>query len=610
MGRTTRHIILFLFVTLFIYKGTGKVYAQGGNNDQSTGSLWEQCERARSLCHYDTLQALSSRLLETAREDDNGRDEAYALFYQGLAQLFTGQKTEALHSLNKAGERAEEIDNDSVLALVTNAMGIYHAMTENNNYVAQRYFFKSLEYAEKAHYEQVKGRIYGNLLILTHADNDTTGLDNAIKIYDYGKKNGDFEQTFMGAYYLAMYYNMRGENARSEQYLQESLSLYDRYQYDDVASVYTLYSKVKADVGDLATAASHAQKAIELAQRYHQAVLLPDAYLQYATVLHEMGKYKESNTVAQQALQAVEESSIRTKSVACYELIAKNCQRLGLKDQAMEYLERANRAMDTLSSINMERLRHEQVILNDINQKEQEALVRKQQMADQRRLNIVLVITLLVLAGLFAVIWANYRRRNRLYKNIVRQNAYAVQKHDEMQARINKLEEVNAQLTEQHDTPSSSPAPSTTTIDDTPSRTGSLVDDDRRAQELYERACQLMEKERLFTDPQLNRERLAELLDTNRTYLSKILKEKGGMTYLQFVNSYRINEAIRQLSDPTLEQSPLKQIWRDLGFNSPVTFYKQFQQAVGITPSVYRKQFMEMRTEAPLLSPEGEDSEG
>ena len=82
------------------------------------------------------------------------------------------------------------------------------------------------------------------------------------------------------------------------------------------------------------------------------------------------------------------------------------------------------------------------------------------------------------------------------------------------------------------------------------------------------------------------------------------------MTYLQFVNSYRINEAIRQLSDPTLEQSPLKQIWRDLGFNSPVTFYKQFQQAVGITPSVYRKQFMEMRTEAPLLSPEGEDSEG
>ncbi|MBR4388533.1 MAG: AraC family transcriptional regulator [Prevotella sp.] len=625
MGRTTRHIILLLFATLFIYKGTGYVYAQGANNDQLTGSLWEQCERARSLCHYDTLQALSSRLLETARKDNNGRDEAYALFYQGLAQLFTGKKTEALHSLNEAGERAEEIENDSILALVMNTMGIFHAMTENNNYVAQRYFFKSLEYAEKAHYEQVKGRIYGNLLILTHADNDTTGLDNAVKIYEYGKKNGDFEQTFMGAYYLAMYYNLKGENTRSEQYLEESLSLYDRYHYDDVASVYTLYSKVKADMGDLTTASVHAQKAIELAQRYHQAMLLPDAFLQYAMVLHEMGDYVRSNDVAHQALAAAEQSSSRTKSVACYELIAKNCQRLGQKDLAMEYMERANRAMDTLSSINMERLRHEQTILNDINQKEQEALVRKQQMADQRKLNLLLIVTSLILASLLAVIWANYRRRNRLYKNIVRQNAHAVLQHDEMQQRINKLEEVNAQLTIHHtqspnpkepltiedDSTQSSEMPTdSTTLDDTPIRSGSMVDDERRAQDLYQRACQLMEKERLFTDPQLNRERFAELLGTNRTYLSKILKEKSGMTYVQFVNTYRIDEAIRQLSDPTLGQSPLKQIWSDLGFNSPVTFYKQFQQAVGITPSVYRKQFLAMREEAPLLSPDGEDSEG
>ena len=560
MERFICHIVAL--ATLFIIGRPTVLHAQTGRRPLTTEALWQQCEQARSLSHYDSLRSLSKELKDRAFREQDTRMEAYAHFYQGLAHLFTGQKNDALRSLNLSRDKATEIENDSVLALVTNAMGIFHAMTENNNFVAQQFFFKSLEYAEKARYEQLKGRIYGNLLILTHSGNDTTGLDNAVKIYDYGKKNNDFEQTFMGAYYLAMYYNLKGENVKAEKYIQESLRLYERYRYDDIASVYTLYSKVKNDMGDLDAAEHIAETAITLAQQYNQAFLLPDAYLQHALVLHEKGQFARSNEVTMQALSAVEQSSGRTKSVACYELIAKNCQQLGLKDQALEYLGRANRSMDTLSAINMERLRHEQDILNDIVQKEQDARVRKQQMEDQRKLNLTLVIALVLLSGLLAVIVASYRRRNRLYKNIVRQNAHAVNDHDELQARIDKLNEHIQELTaqaENKDQSSSSFSPETETNNANKSKT--LVDDEERAQELYDRACMLMKKERLFTDPQLNRERFAEILGTNRTYLSKILKEKSGMTYLQFVNSHRINEAIRLLSDPNT-QSPLKQIWK------------------------------------------------
>lgn len=69
------------------------------------------------------------------------------------------------------------------------------------------------------------------------------------------------------------------------------------------------------------------------------------------------------------------------------------------------------------------------------------------------------------------------------------------------------------------------------------------------------------------------------------------------MNYLQFVNSYRINEAIKILSNKDMVSYPLKQIWSDLGFSSPSTFFKLFQQAVGITPSTYRKQFLEVNSE-------------
>ena len=551
--------------------------AFAGGTD-SLHALWQQCERSRSLSNYDSLDSLSTLLYKRARAENNRRCEAYGLFYQGLVKLFTGKASESLPLLNQARTLSEELENDSIGALSMNALGIYHAMAGNNSFLAQQYFFRSLRLAEKAGYEQLKGRVYGNMLILTQSSNDTTALNNAFKIYDYGHRHGDYEQTFMGAYYLAMYYNLRGDNSRAEQYIKESLALHTQYRYDDVAAVYTLYSKIVLEKGDARKAALHAQEAIRLAQQYKQVELLPDAYLQYALVLRAQGNYVASNQYAQLALDTAERVASRTQRVACLTLLARNSRQLGMAEQALSFYEQANQALDTQVHINMDRLMHERSIMLEVEEKEKEASVRRQQIADQHKLNIVLIVTTLILLGLLSVIIIDNRRRNRLYKHIVSQNARAVNREKKLREQILQLEEkLAAQPSE------------------TPSQT--LLQDEKRIQDLYERACQLMENDCLYKDPQLNRERLAELLGTNRTYLTKIIKEKSGMNYLQFVNSYRINEAVRILSDHTKTDYPLKQIWSDLGFNSPATFYKLFQQSVGITPSVYRKQFIDMEKE-------------
>ncbi len=588
-----RQIISVLFIISAFIIGQK---ASAANKEVTLQQLLEKCERERSLSNYDSLAITSKQLLSLARNHNNIRSEAYGLFYQGLAQLFSGNGRQSTKTFEQARQLADKIGNDSrpwresdnslsmslssatadsINALVMNALGIYHAMTTNNNFVAQQYFFRSLRLAEQAKYEQLKGRIYGNLLILTQSDRDTTGLDNAIKIYNYGKKNNDYEQTYMGAYYLAMYYNLRNDNTKAERYLKESLQLHKQYQYDDISAAYTLYAKIKCDQKDYPTAITYAEEAVKLAQQYNQPGLLPDAYLQYATILNAKGNYQQSNEMVLKALETSESNDISNKKVRCYELMGMNCRMLGQSDKAMEYMEKAYQGMDTLSRINMDRLMHERSIMLDVEQKEQEAKVRQQQIADQRKQNIILIVALTIMAVLLSVIITSYRRRNRLYKSIVLQHTKAINKQKDMQRRIDKLTE---------------------TSDTTPSQQHSkaLFNDEERMQELYDQACHLMEKERVFTDPQLNRERFAEMLGTNRTYLSKILKDKGGTNYLQFVNSYRINEAVRILSDRENTDFPLKQIWSDLGFNSPATFYKLFQQTVGITPSVYRKQFIEI----------------
>lgn len=605
-----RHRISLFFALLVLL--TTKVMAQA---PATVHDLWQQCERMRSLCRYDSLSMYAAQMLSQTQQQHDSRGEAYALFYQGLALLFTGDGSHSLASLNRARDLAEETENDSVLALVTNAMGIYHAMTANNRFVAQQFFFRSLDYAEKAGYEQLKGRVYGNLLTLTHTATDTAGFEHAKVIYDYGHRERDYEQMFMGAYYQASYFSLTGDYAKAEAFLREALDIYQQYPYDDVASVYTLYSKVKMDMGDMTAAENYARQAIALADSLHQPFLLPDSYLQYAEVLSRKGNPLLSNTMAQKALLTADQASSKTQTVACYKLMAKNCRQLGQNNEAMNYLEKANLLMDTLTLVNMERLNHERTIMLDIQKKEQEAQLRRQQMASQRRMNIFLVVAVALLAALLTTIFLLYRHRNRLYKNIVRQNAAAVRHQKELQQRIDRL--IEQQQTAPALAKASPSAPvataqpltpeepirneaveTTLPMDDATALSDSsgnkLVDNEEKSQELYDRACRLMEHERLYTDAQLNRERMAEILGTNRTYLSAIIKEKSGMSYLQFVNSYRINEAIRILSDPDKTDYPLKQIWSDLGFNSPATFYKLFQQAVGITPSVYRKQFIDL----------------
>lgn len=632
MRITIKLIVALLFMFIFNIKSDAKTNIR--KQVVSNEALLKRCDIARDKSQHELLNRLSLQLYKQAQASDDLRCEAFALFYCGLSQLFLGQGEDGLSLLNKSEDLAKQIENDSIIALTLNAKAIYHAMYANNLFIAQRYFLRSLETANRINYEELRARVYGNLIILSHSKNDTTGLENAQRIYDYGIKHKKYELQYLGTYYIAMYNQLRGNFDEAEKHLLDAIDIFKRYPYEDIPSVYTLYSQVMSQKGNDKKAEQLALEAIRLAKIYHQKSLLSDAQLQYAKVLHNLGQYEKSNEIVFEALEVIENQN-KTREVDCYQLIAKNYQKLGKNDLAFNYIYRANMAMDTLSTVNMDRLMHERAIMLDIEKKEQEAILHEQRIADQRRLNIVLTVAVLLMLALLFYILHLYNKRNSLYKSIVKQNAKAAKREIELQDRLLSTEEqlvtaeqqlattqeqstellktlnqVRKELTErekeakereeeanQHrQAIEEAQEQARKQLERLEHRLKPRIEEDK-AQQLYNKLCLLMERDRIYTDTQLNRERVAEALGTNRTYLSQIIKEKSGMSYLQFINSYRINDAIRILSDREQINYPLKQICSDLGFNSPVTFYKLFQQAVGITPSVYRKQFVGMAKE-------------
>ena len=98
---------------------------------------------------------------------------------------------------------------------------------------------------------------------------------------------------------------------------------------------------------------------------------------------------------------------------------------------------------------------------------------------------------------------------------------------------------------------------------------------------------------KIYSDNLMTKERVAKLLGTNRTYISSIVNRRYKMSFTEYINRLRIQEAIRILSDPS-NQDSLKSISESIGYNSTTTFYSKFKEVTGLTPASFRKQAKRM----------------
>lgn len=105
---------------------------------------------------------------------------------------------------------------------------------------------------------------------------------------------------------------------------------------------------------------------------------------------------------------------------------------------------------------------------------------------------------------------------------------------------------------------------------------------------LFDRIEKLMEDERLYRRNDLSVNVLAELLDTNRTYVSKAINTFREVSFNGYLNRYRIMEAVKIISEKG-EEVLFKQLADDLGFNSSTVFASAFLSETGCTPTRYRK---------------------
>ena len=187
---------------------------------------------------------------------------------------------------------------------------------------------------------------------------------------------------------------------------------------------------------------------------------------------------------------------------------------------------------------------------NKILQRENE--IQAALLSGKNRLIISITVGLLMISGILFLLIIQYRRKNAAYKILVRKN----------------LELINV---------------------------GKNTKNNNKAMlkngELFASLQKKLEDEKLYCRSDINQEFLADLLNTNRTYLSQSISDHAGKKFRQFINEYRIKEAMLKLSDPNISKKyTINTIAEEVGFNSISVFNTVFKQLTGLKPSDFRGQ--------------------
>lgn len=111
---------------------------------------------------------------------------------------------------------------------------------------------------------------------------------------------------------------------------------------------------------------------------------------------------------------------------------------------------------------------------------------------------------------------------------------------------------------------------------------------EEKAKQLLARLERLMLEEKIYLDPMLNLQQLAERLALPAHQVSQLLNQFCGESFSDYVNRFRVDAVKQAIADPALAHLSLLAIAFECGFNSKAAFNAVFKKMTGMTPSGYK----------------------
>lgn len=559
----------------------------GRKDDTELARLDREATLSMSTLSKEDLDSIGHLLLKKARSERNRTYEGKAHFYLSSFRsgLSDDERKSRLDHLDSAEQIADDTDNDTLRSMVYNQRGVWELADSYSPATAQYWFSRSIEKASG-----LGKRFYSipaemNMSEAYRMSGDTIGIRYDKDLFEYAMKRDEPLLRFTAGLHCASYYATTANDTSELRLYIDAMRLMEK-EFPGASEM--VYAKFFFGKGRYLEAEHFISRS--------QPDNYPDFQILYAEILNKLGKFEESELLAQKAMQS-------RNSLSFYDfgkllkIRAANMDALGNHREAYHRMGEYEDFRDSIARSRSLDLMKRYRIEYEVAAKDREILEQRIRMRTMT-FTISAIVTLAIVAALFYFLWN--RRRNRFYKDIVRQNREFIDRQDLLEKSIARRDsiisdlEARLKILHKEGLPQASDNDSSTeesgikdeSVADVPTLQRGLSDE--RIDEFFDRILTLCDKEQVWRDTSITRDSFAARVGCNRTYLTEVIKAKTGMGYSQYMNSCRIREAVRVLSDPD-NSVQLKELSAKIGFMTIQTFYSTFRQQIGMSPAAFRK---------------------
>lgn len=107
---------------------------------------------------------------------------------------------------------------------------------------------------------------------------------------------------------------------------------------------------------------------------------------------------------------------------------------------------------------------------------------------------------------------------------------------------------------------------------------------------IHKNLQEVMEREKLYKNPELTLSDLAQKVSTHANTLSQVINSIEQKTFYDYINIQRVEEFKKEILRPENQKFTLLSLAFECGFNSKTSFNRNFKKATDLSPTEYLKQ--------------------
>lgn len=564
---------LYLLAFLFLLH-TGLCFAEEftPRKEMDLSRLNEIADKVIFGDNLDEMLETSRQLYNDGLEQCSDPMMIYGTTLLGICHLYSYNIDSCIYYLNNSllldekNVRDGGISCNWAVTTALNNLGLCYINLVVDYYKASEYFLRALELTDKTSNYNMYMTLLANLSITHYFKNDPSGIEFARECLELSRQH--HTKTSM-AYYAAaiMEYTNRNykEAEKNAKLLISELSKEDTLSPSiirEMLQANIIYGKIELELGKEKEAVSAFEKAIKTdnAPEYLRADYA-GAFSAYSDYFIRKKQYDKALETLFKALELSIDGQNLVHLNSLYNKISEVYELTGNTGKALEYAKKEKQVNANIFTASKEYALSEIKARYQLEQYENFLKERQINALKQTKMKQLYIgVSIIILILFFSLLQYLYSK-NKYYRNIV--NRYkenlALSKYIKENDRYEK-----SSLSE------------------------------TKGNDIFSNLQRLMSEDKLYRDGEITLDKLASLLGTNRSYLSRVINEQTGMNFNKYINKHRIEEAVEILSDKTACNRTLKSIGYDLGFHSPSMFYKCFSDETGISPSSFRQRMLSL----------------